>query len=278
MWLELKNPHSVLAALEERPGEVGTIRLGGKPPTGVWREVTALAERVGVRVEARRSTEARGGRRKRVPEPSRTPAAMALVRPRAPLELERLFEPSAGADRPPATTGEEPRRQSHKQHTRPATVAHRPRSRRLWLGLDGLQDPQNVGAIFRTAAFFGVDGIVVTEHRSAPLSSTVYDVASGGMEYVPFAIVPKLRAAIRKAKQLGAWVLGTSEHAPAPIQTVDRERDWFVLLGGEQSGLRRLTREECDELRAIPPAGTGVTSLNVSVAAGIVIATLRLWP
>jgi 23S rRNA (guanosine2251-2'-O)-methyltransferase len=144
----------------------------------------------------------------------------------------------------------------------------------LWLALDSLQDPHNVGSIFRSAAFFGVRGIVMTSDRAAPLSAVVYDVASGGVEAVPFAVETNLRRALQAAKDAGLWILGSSEHATKAIEDVPRDRPWLLVLGNEEYGLRRLTLETCDEVCQIPPKGDAVTSLNVSVAAGILIATL----
>jgi 23S rRNA (guanosine2251-2'-O)-methyltransferase len=144
---------------------------------------------------------------------------------------------------------------------------------RLWLALDQIQDPHNVGAIFRTAAFFGVAGILITRDRSAPLNGTVYDVASGGVEIVPFSNPPNLSRALEVAKKAGLWVLGASEHADRDISQVDRSRSWVLVLGNEEKGLRRLTIENCDELCRITSRST-IGSLNVSVAAGILIAAL----
>ena len=143
----------------------------------------------------------------------------------------------------------------------------------LWLALDNLQDTHNVGAIFRTAAFFGVRGIVVTKDRSAPMNATVYDVAAGGVEHVPFTLVPNLARAIGIAKESGLWILGTSEHAAEDISQIDRDRPWLLIVGNEESGMRRLTAEHCDTICRIAPRGE-VTSLNVSVATGIMIAAL----
>jgi 23S rRNA (guanosine2251-2'-O)-methyltransferase len=141
----------------------------------------------------------------------------------------------------------------------------------LFLALDCLHDPHNVGAIFRTAAFFGVAGIVVTRDRSAPLNATVYDVASGGLEFVPFSVQTNLRRALDAAKEHGVWVLGTSERAETDYTAVPLDRAWLLVVGNEESGMRRLTAEHCDMACRIPPQST-VTSLNVSVAAGILIA------
>jgi 23S rRNA (guanosine2251-2'-O)-methyltransferase len=144
----------------------------------------------------------------------------------------------------------------------------------LWLAFDQLQDPHNVGSIFRTAAFFGVRGIIMTQDRSAALTSTVYDVSSGGVEDVPFAVVPNLQRAFEVSKDHDLWILGTSEHAKQSWNTVPKDRNWLLVMGNEEKGMRRLTAETCDMVCQIPPSGNGVSSLNVSVAAGILISKL----
>ncbi len=144
----------------------------------------------------------------------------------------------------------------------------------VWLALDEVQDPHNVGAIFRTAAFFGVRGIVMTDVRAAPLTSVVYDVASGGVEAVPFAVESNLRRSLDLAKRAGVWVLGTSERAERDVVDLPRDRPWLLVMGNEESGLRRLTLETCDEVCRVAPKGSAVTSLNVSVAAGVLISAL----
>lgn len=143
----------------------------------------------------------------------------------------------------------------------------------IWLALDCLQDPHNVGAVFRSAAFFGVKGILLSQDRSAPLSSTVYDVASGGMECVPFCIEINLVRSLQKAKEKGVWILGTSEHAKESLFTVKPDRRWLVVIGSEEKGMRSLTEKNCDQIVKIPAAG-GVSSLNASVAAGIILSHL----
>ncbi len=146
-------------------------------------------------------------------------------------------------------------------------------TRGVWLALDRLQDPHNVGAVFRTAAFFGIKGVILTQDKSAPLTGTVYDTAAGGVETVPIVMQTNLARALEIAKKKDLWVLGTSEHAEMPLSEVDRDRRWLLVIGKEEKGLRRLTKENCDQVCKIPPLG-GVTSLNVSVAAGIMMATL----
>jgi 23S rRNA (guanosine2251-2'-O)-methyltransferase len=141
------------------------------------------------------------------------------------------------------------------------------------VALDQLQDPHNVGAIFRTAAFYGVRGIVVTRDRSAPLSAAVYDVSSGGMEYVPCSVQTNLSRSLEAAKEAGLWVLGASERAGRDVSEIARDRSWLLVVGNEERGLRRLTLDTCDETCRLTPRGE-ITSLNVSVATGILVAAL----
>jgi 23S rRNA (guanosine2251-2'-O)-methyltransferase len=145
----------------------------------------------------------------------------------------------------------------------------------LWLALEQLQDPHNVGAIFRTAAFFGVKGIVLTRDRSAPLSATVFDVASGGLEYVPFAIASNLSRAINLAREAGINVIGTSEHAKRMVEQTPLDQSHLLIFGNEEHGLRRVTSESCDELVRLAPRGP-IQSLNVSVAAGVCMSRLAV--
>jgi 23S rRNA (guanosine2251-2'-O)-methyltransferase len=143
----------------------------------------------------------------------------------------------------------------------------------LWLALDSVQDPQNLGSIFRTAAFFGVRGVVLPRDRSASLTEAAYDVASGAVELVPHATVTNLSRALDAAKDAGIWTVGSSEHAERSIWELGPDRAWLLVLGNEERGLRRLTLERCDELVAIQPRGE-LTSLNVAVAAGVLMAAL----
>ena len=143
----------------------------------------------------------------------------------------------------------------------------------IWLALDCLQDPHNVGAILRSASFFGVRGVLVTRDRSCPLNSTVYDIATGGVEYLPYCLVGNLSQSLTAAREAGLWMLGATEHAEVPVQQIDRDRPWLLIVGNEEKGLRRLTLSKCDQTCAIPAVG-GVTSLNASVATGCLLAIL----
>ncbi len=243
MALELKNPHSVLAAIQVRPLDVLDIQVSTDSPSPTWSKVIDVARAHAVRVTRGgrpASRDRRGGEKE-----GRETGMSATVRERPDVPLEELF----------------------------AAAATRADGHGLWLALDNLQDPHNVGAIFRTAAFFGVQGIVVTKDRSAPLSGVTYDVAAGGLEHVPFTIVPNLARAVAVAKESGLWVLGTSEHAADDVTQVDCGRPWLLIVGNEEKGMRRLTTEHCDSVCRITPRGE-VTSLNVSVATGILVATL----
>jgi 23S rRNA (guanosine2251-2'-O)-methyltransferase len=247
--LELRNPHSVLAALETRPGAVVEVRLHSRQPPAAWEEVAerALARRVPVLRGTPAREHGRSGRRSggHGSESERAGAGVAIVKEREPIDLKDLF----------------------------ADAKQRSGGRGLWLALDQIQDPRNVGAIFRSAAFFGAAGVVLTRNKSAPLSGVAYDAASGGLEHVPFAQPPNLSRALQVARDSGLWILGASEHAERDVTEMDRERPWLLVLGNEQQGLRRLTKEGCDEMCRLSPRGP-VHSLNVSVAAAVLMSAL----
>jgi 23S rRNA (guanosine2251-2'-O)-methyltransferase len=245
--LELKNPHSVLATLATRPGDVVEVRLGDNRASGAWAEVAekAAAQRIPVVHQAIAKESGRRPRHATVIHASRGGGASARVKEHAGTSLPELF---ANAE----TLGETPG---------------------LWLALDRLQDPQNVGAIFRTASFFGVRGIVITRDRSAPLNATVYDVASGGVEHVPFCMQTNLARTLQAAKESGVWVLGSSERGDTDISDIPRDRPWLLVVGNEEKGLRRLTLDNCDMQCRLTPTGA-IASLNVSVAAAVLMSAL----
>lgn len=240
--MRLRNPHSVLAALVHRPKEVKQISISPQArEQEAWGRVGQLARELRIPV----SSSVPNSKLSRDRDPGRGTAAEALVNSHDGISVEELF----------------------------STAKNFSNGGGLWLALDCLQDPHNVGAIFRTAAFFGVKGILLTQERSAPLTETVYDVASGGMETVPFTLQVNLQRAFEVAKKSGLWILGASEHAKDSFHTIKPDRPWLLVLGNEESGMRRLTQESCDLLCKIPASGE-VTSLNVSVAAGIFISSL----
>lgn len=140
----------------------------------------------------------------------------------------------------------------------------------LFLVLDGVQDPHNLGACLRTADAAGVHAVVAPRDRAAGLTPVARKVASGAAETVPFVQVTNLARTLRWLRQEGVWIVGADSAAPTELYQADLRGPLALVLGAEGSGLRRLTRELCDVLTRIPMAGT-VASLNVSVAAGVLL-------
>jgi 23S rRNA (guanosine2251-2'-O)-methyltransferase len=136
--------------------------------------------------------------------------------------------------------------------------------------LDGIEDPQNLGAILRTADAAGVDGVVVQSRRSAALGGATAKASAGAVAHVKMAEVVNIARAIEELKELGVWTVGLAGEATATYDSIDFTLPTALVLGAEGTGLRRLVRERCDHLAAIPMRGH-VGSLNVSVAAGIAL-------
>ena len=252
--LELKNPHSAYAAIKARPQDVIEVVIKGNRPEGMWDKVLQLAQTTGVAVRSGianielKQSRQRSSKHQNKEKTERAGHAWAVVKAKANEPLDQLFHQADNND-------------NNDENQKPG----------LWLALDCLQDPHNVGAIFRTAGFFGVNGVIVTQDRSAPINGTVYDVASGGMESTPFSVETNLSRTLTKAKDAGLWILGASEHATEPLNTIEHDRPWLLVIGNEEKGIRRLTRDRCDTLCSIPAKGT-VNSLNASAAAAVLIA------
>ena len=140
--------------------------------------------------------------------------------------------------------------------------------------LDGVQDPHNLGACLRSADAAGVDVVIVPRDRSAPLNSTVRKVACGAAESVPVVRVTNLARVLRALRDTGIWIHGAAGEAESSVYDADLCGPLALVLGGEGKGLRRLTREHCDNLLSIPMAGS-MSSLNVSVATGICLFEAR---
>jgi len=138
----------------------------------------------------------------------------------------------------------------------------------LFLVLDGVQDPHNLGACLRTADAAGVRAVIIPRARTASLTATVSKVASGAAESVPLIEVTNLARTLRQLQEAGIWTIGTAEGAPGSLYQTDLNRPLALVMGGEGEGLRENTRQHCDLLVSIPMAGI-VESLNVSVATGI---------
>lgn len=138
----------------------------------------------------------------------------------------------------------------------------------LILILDGVTDPHNLGACLRSADATGVDFIIIPKDKSASITPVVSKVACGAAESVPLVRVTNLARAMDSIKQEGVWIYGAAGEAPQTIYQLELTSSVALALGAEGDGLRRLTRERCDGLFALPMAGS-VDSLNVSVAAGV---------
>ncbi|AXB32611.1 23S rRNA (guanosine(2251)-2'-O)-methyltransferase RlmB [Vibrio campbellii] len=138
----------------------------------------------------------------------------------------------------------------------------------LLLVLDGVTDPHNLGACLRNADAAGAAAIIVPKDRSAPMNATVSKVACGAAEVVPLIRVTNLARTMRTLKEQGIWFVGTAGEATHDIYQAKLTGPLAIVMGAEGDGMRRLTRETCDDLIKIPMAGS-VSSLNVSVASGI---------
>ncbi len=140
----------------------------------------------------------------------------------------------------------------------------------LVLVLDGVTDPHNLGACLRTAEAAGATAVVVPRDRAAGLTPVVRKVAAGAAETMPFAQVTNLARTLRDLKGAGLWIVGTEAGAPQALFDADLGGPLALVMGGEGSGMRRLTRECCDFCVSLPMQGA-VESLNVSVATGILL-------
>ncbi len=169
---------------------------------------------------------------------------VALVRPQESLSLEDLFTPNQAAADPAAA--------------------------RLLLALDGVEDPQNLGALLRVADGAGVDGVILTERRSAPLSPVAVKASAGAAEYLRIARVVNLVRALEELKRQNLWIVGLDERGTADYDQFDLTCNCVIVLGREGAGLHELVRRTCDHLLRIPMAG-GVSSLNVSAAGAVVL-------
>ncbi len=136
--------------------------------------------------------------------------------------------------------------------------------------LDGVEDPRNLGAILRTVECAGGDGVFIPERRAAGLTDTVAKAAAGALEHVPVARAANLSRLIEELKERNIWTVGTSAEAETDYTAWDWTGACAVFFGGEGAGLHRLVSERCDALVRIPVMGH-ITSLNVSVAAGVVL-------
>jgi 23S rRNA (guanosine2251-2'-O)-methyltransferase len=136
--------------------------------------------------------------------------------------------------------------------------------------LDGVEDPHNLGAIIRTALAAGAHGVVIPERRAAGLTDTVARTSAGALAHLPVAKVTNLVRSMEELKEAGYWLIGLDETADKSYTQADYTSPVGIVLGGEGKGLHELTRKRCDFVVSLPTSGP-VKSLNVSVAAGVVL-------
>jgi 23S rRNA (guanosine2251-2'-O)-methyltransferase len=144
----------------------------------------------------------------------------------------------------------------------------------LLLVLDGVTDPHNLGACLRVADAAGAHAVVAPKDRACGLNATAIKVASGAADTVPYIMVTNLARSLRELQEAGVWVIGAAGEASRDLYAIDQKGPTAWVLGAEGTGLRRLTRDTCDELARIPMYGS-VESLNVSVASGICLFEAR---
>jgi 23S rRNA (guanosine2251-2'-O)-methyltransferase len=228
--------HSVRVLLSRQPQRVRRVLLAGGREAARLTEIRALAQQAGVPVVA--ADDAQLGK---LADGERHQGVVAEVSPRAGDPETQLEEALEAAGPTP-----------------------------LLLVLDGVQDPHNLGACLRSADAAGVAAVIVPRDRAAGLTPVVRKVAAGAAETVPLVPVVNLARTLRDLKERGFWLVGTDDTADKLLFQADLKGPLALVMGSEGEGMRRLTRECCDQLVSIPMAGA-VESLNVSVAAGVAL-------
>ncbi len=231
--------HAISELLKQHPEDVLELLLQGGREDRRIAEVRALADAAGVAVQAleRREFERR---LRQLPSGAVHQGVMALCRMGVSVLDERTLDALLEGLSGPA----------------------------LLLVLDEVTDPHNLGACLRTADAAGVHAVIVPKDRSAPLNMTARKVACGAAETIPFVAVTNLSRTLEALQQRGIWIAGAAGEAQSSLYEIDFSVPIAIVMGSEGKGLRRLTREHCDYLMAIPMAGA-LSSLNVSVATGL---------
>jgi 23S rRNA (guanosine2251-2'-O)-methyltransferase len=145
---------------------------------------------------------------------------------------------------------------------------------RIVLALDQISDPQNLGAMLRSAAFFGADALLIMRNRSAEVTPTVVRIAVGGAEFVRIFRITNLAQSLDILKEYGFWVYGLDERGEQSLAETQFDPKSVLVVGAEGQGLRKRTREKCDLLVRIPGGRPGVESLNAAVATAVALAEL----
>jgi 23S rRNA (guanosine2251-2'-O)-methyltransferase len=226
--------HSVRAVLLARPQSVTRLLLGGKE--SYHRDMIELARSAGVTPELVAWPEFR--RLTGLGDDDKHQGAAVLTTPRPRLtegDLDRLADA------------------------------------RVVLALDQISDPQNLGTILRSAAFFGVDGVLVLKNRAAEVSPLVARVAVGGAELVDTYTVTNLARSLQSLQQMGFWVYGLDERGPATLAQTEFDDKAVLVVGAEGEGLRHRTTQICDALVRIAGGRRGLESLNAGVATAVAL-------
>lgn len=143
---------------------------------------------------------------------------------------------------------------------------------RLVLALDTISNPQNLGSILRSAAFFGVDAVLLIKNRNANVNSEVTRIAVGGAEFVKIYRIINLGRSLEKLKELGFWIYGLDERGEKTIAQTEFDPHTVLVVGAEGQGLRQKTGEKCDHLVSIPGGKPGIECLNAAVATAVALA------
>lgn len=227
--------HSVRAVLLARPESVMRLILAGKET--YHRDLVKLARRCGIEPEWLAWPDFR--RVGAVSDEDKHQGALVLTRPR-PLRTEADLSELADA--------------------------------RVVLALDQVSDPQNLGTILRSAAFFGVDGALILKNRAAEISPLVARVAVGGAELVKAFRITNLARSLEILQGMGFWVYGLDERGERTLAQTEFDAKTVLVIGAEGEGLRQRTRATCDALVRIPGGQAGLESLNAGVAAAVALA------
>jgi 23S rRNA (guanosine2251-2'-O)-methyltransferase len=226
--------HSVRAVLLARPQSVTRLLLGGKE--SYHQDMIKLARSAGVTPELIAWPEFR--RLTGLGDDDKHQGAAALTTPRP-----RLTEADLG----------------------------RLTQARVVLALDQISDPQNLGAILRSSAFFGVDAVLVMKNRAAEVTPLVARVAVGGAELVDTYTVTNLARSLESLKKMGFWIYGLDERGPATLAQTEFDDKTVLVVGAEGEGLRHRTTQICDALVRIPGGRRGLESLNAGVATAVAL-------
>jgi 23S rRNA (guanosine2251-2'-O)-methyltransferase len=228
--------HPVEEALRSGSGRLDRISLARERSDRKLEQIAALARAAGIRVALEPRDQLT-----RLAKTDAHQGVVAFLRERQFLTVEDLLETH-----------------SHTHH-------------RFFLALDGVEDPHNLGALLRTADGAGVDGVILPERRSAPVTATVAKTSAGASEHVRIARVTNLVRTLEQMKKANVWVIGLDERGTPDYTDFDfASTDCVLVLGREGEGLHDLVKKTCDHLLRIPMAGQ-VSSLNVSVAGAVVM-------